>query len=96
MQEVLGEAEPNRQSNSNPQLLSPKIENVDGEESHKSGETPRTKSKRRAGSARGERNNFIEKVEKVKPYIAPQLVKAKKAQKGAKWAGAKHLNLNST
>lgn len=87
MREVLGESPAIRSSNSNPQLLSPKVENIDGEESQRSGETPRTKSKIRVGSARSPRNNFIEKVEKIKPYIAPQLIEAKKAQKSSKWAG---------
>jgi hypothetical protein len=77
MKEVLGEAEPERQSNSNPQLLSPKVDNLDSDNaSHKSGDTPRmiAAKKRRAGSAqRSSKNNFVSDVDKVKAYIQPQI-----------------------
>ena len=66
MQEVLQEPTP-KHRNSNPQLLSPKVEDMDLEDKKSEDATPRKNAKkRRAGSAqRTSKDNYIDAADKV-------------------------------
>ena len=82
MDEMIEGSSKRQHSISNPDLLSPKmpgVPEVDRVDSNNSEENtprggPKKRGSSRAGSARSRQNNFVEDVEKVKPYIQPQVL----------------------